>query len=708
MSLNTILNVATSGMMAAQTGLRVVSDNIANINTAGYVRKTIAQSNLVSNGMGVGVNIDAIKRATDKFMAAASLNGASDAGRTGAVATAMDNAQKLFGDPSAKTNFFATLDDVYAAFSMAADDPSSTLLRSSAITKVEDFLGESKRITSSLSSQIKDTDNRIGADVSRVNDLLKQIDALNVDITRAKMAGADGTGSENVQSGLINELSTYMNIQVSDRSNGGVMVRSAEGVTLAGNGPATVTYNQSGPANGYLTVVTANSGGQVMPLAVTNGEIQGLLELRNKELPNLSDQLGEFVSRAAEELNRASNAASSVPAPSSMTGKDTGLDANTAFANFTGKTTIAITNAAGAIVQRVDVDFGPGAGAGTMTVNGAAGPTFTNTNFLTQLNTALGGTATATFANGELSLNTTTSTNGVAIVDDATTPSTKAGKGFSQFFGLNDIVRSDGYSPYETGMVASDPSGFTPGQTITLRLTDSEGSRIRDIQVAIPTGTGSMQETIDALNSRNSGIGLYGAFALGSKGELTFTPNSATPVSLSVVEDTTQRGVGGPSLSQLFGVGMSERSTRGGLFKVDPAMDADPSKLPFAKLDLTVAAGVPALATGDGRGALALAKAGDSTASFANAGDTAGSKKSVLNYGADFSGSIARKAAAATSRKEAADSVKTEVDAQRQSQEGVNLDEELVNLTTYQQAFNASARLIQATKDMFDVLTNIV
>ena len=708
MSLNTILNIATSGMMAAQTGLRVTSDNVANINTAGYVRKTIAQSNLVSNGMGVGVNIDAIKRATDKFMAAASLNGASAAGRAGAVATAMDNAQKLFGDPSAATNFFSTLDDVYSAFSLAVDDPSSSLLRSGAVSKVEDFLSESKRITSSLSSQIKDTDNRIGADVDRVNDLLKQIDALNVDITRAKMSGADGTGSENVQSGLIDELSTYMNIQVSDRSNGGVMVRSAEGVTLAGNGPATVKYNQSGPANGYLTVTTANSGGQIMPLAVTNGEIQGLLELRNKELPNLSDQLGEFVSRAAEELNRASNASSSVPAPNTMTGKDTGLDANTAFANFTGKTTIAITNAAGAVVQRVDVNFGPGPGAGTMTVNGVAGPAFTNTNFLTQLNTALGGTATASFANGAMSLNTTTATNGIAIVDDATTPSTKAGKGFSQFFGLNDVIRSDGYSPYETGMVATDPSGFTPGQSITLRLTDTDGSRIRDIKVDIPTGTGSMQETIDALNSRNSGIGLYGAFAMGSKGELTFTPSGAAPVTLSVVEDTTQRGTSGPSLSQLFGVGMSERSTRGGLFHVDPAMDADPSKLPFAKLDLTAAAGTPALATGDGRGALALAKAGDAVANFANAGDASAAKKSVLSYGADFSGSIARKAASATSRKEAAESVQTEVNAQRQSQEGVNLDEELVNLTTFQQAFNASARLIQATKDMFDVLTQII
>jgi flagellar hook-associated protein 1 FlgK len=170
----------------------------------------------------------------------------------------------------------------------------------------------------------------------------------------------------------------------------------------------------------------------------------------------------------------------------------------------------------------------------------------------------------------------------------------------------------------------------------------------------------------------------------------------------------TQRGAGGPSLSQLFGIGMSERSTRAGLFQMDPAIAADPSKLPFAKLDLSVAAGVAALAVGDGRGALAMAKAGDSVTSFANAGDAAGARKSVLTYGADFSGSIARKAASAISRKEAADSVKIEVDAQRQSQEGVNLDEELVNLTTYQQAFNASARLIQATKDMFDVLVNVI
>jgi flagellar hook-associated protein 1 FlgK len=80
----------------------------------------------------------------------------------------------------------------------------------------------------------------------------------------------------------------------------------------------------------------------------------------------------------------------------------------------------------------------------------------------------------------------------------------------------------------------------------------------------------------------------------------------------------------------------------------------------------------------------------------------------LSRYASEFSGSIARQAADAQSRADAAESVKTEADARRQSVESVNLDEELVNLTTYQQAFNASARMIQAAKELFDVLTNMI
>ncbi|PZQ46347.1 MAG: flagellar hook-associated protein FlgK, partial [Phenylobacterium zucineum] len=517
-----------------------------------------------------------------------------------------------------------------------------------------------------------------------------------------KVAGADATGAENVQSGLVDELSKLMNVQVTPRQLGGVYVRSTEGLPLAGDGAAKMTYQTSATATGYLTVQLANGSVQPTPLNITSGEIKGLLDVRNTELVNLSDQLGEFTSRAAEELNRAANAASSVPAPTSLTGRDTGLDDTAAMTGFTGKTTIALTDSSGVIQRRIDIDFD----SGTMSIDGGAGPTFNPSDFTAQLNTAMGGMGAAGFSGGALTL-TGNGGLGVAIQDDATSPSNKAGKGFSHYFGLNDIIRTNGYSPYETGLTAADPNGFTSG-SMTIRLTDVEGGRIRDIVVDPPVG-GTMQDMLDALNSRASGVGLYGQFSLNAKGQINFQSNGATPVTMSVQADTTQRGVGGPSASQLFGIGPAERSTRGEKFFVNQAMNENPKLLPLAQLDLTQAVGGnPALAVGDGRGALALAKAGDNTAGFSAAGDASAVNMSVNRYASDFSGAIARKSATAASRKDAADAVSSEVDSQRQSEEGVNLDEELINLTTYQQAFNASARLIQATKDMFDVLTGIL
>lgn len=243
---------------------------------------------------------------------------------------------------------------------------------------------------------------------------------------------------------------------------------------------------------------------------------------------------------------------------------------------------------------------------------------------------------------------------------------------------------------------------------MTIRLTDVEGGRIRDIVVE-PIPGGTMQDMLDSLNARATGVGVYGQFTLNTKGQLAFQSVNSSPVSMSILADSTERGPGGPSVSQLFGLGPSERSTRGEKFFVNPVFQQTPKLLPFAQLDLTKAVGgAPALAVGDGRGALALAKAGETSMAFSVAGDAVAVKMTLSRYSSDFSGSIARKAATAESRKDAAAAVSTEIDSQRQSHEGVNLDEELINLTTYQQAFNASARLIQASKDMFDVLVGIM
>ena len=65
------------------------------------------------------------------------------------------------------------------------------------------------------------------------------------------------------------------------------------------------------------------------------------------------------------------------------------------------------------------------------------------------------------------------------------------------------------------------------------------------------------------------------------------------------------------------------------------------------------------------------------------------------------------RAARADSAETNAKDLATEVAQRRGSVEGVNLDEELANLTLYQQAYNASARLISAAQDMMDALMAI-
>ncbi|OYW97129.1 MAG: flagellar biosynthesis protein FlgK, partial [Caulobacter vibrioides] len=336
-------------------------------------------------------------------------------------------------------------------------------------------------------------------------------------------------------------------------------------------------------------------------------------------------------------------------------------------------------------------------------VNGGPGTTpFTPANFLTQLNATLSPAATASFTNGTLTI-AGAGTNGVAIQDDATTPSLKAGRGFSAFFGMNDLVRSTGFSNFDTGLKATDPHGFTAGQEITFRLNGADGSRLTDVKVTVPAGA-TMANLLTALNDPATGVGGYGAFSLSPDGQLAFSPPPGSGTTLGVVEDTTQRGPSGPSMSALFGIGDTARTARASSFSIRPDIGRDPSKLSLAKLDLTVGAGIPALATGDVRGADALARAGQVALNFDVAGAVGKVSQKITDYAAGLSGHIARQAEAAESDAVAAEAVAAESSARRSSVEGVNLDQELIQLTTYQQAYSASARMIQAVKEMYDVL----
>ena len=704
MSLSLIMNTATSGMTAAQTQLRVVSDNVSNVNTPGYVRKIGDQVSLNSQGVGAGVEVARIRLATDRFLQAASLNAGAEAARQGVRHELYDRIQSLFGDPGGDNGFFSQVDSVFSAFAASAEDPASSPRRQDALFRTQALFDEAGRIGQQVQAVREDADGRIQSAVEKANDLLQRIEGLNIEIARATVVSGDASGAETAQSALIGQLAELMDIRVSVRAVGGVSIRTGAGTLLAGDGAATLAYTRAGTVTSetaFNEIWVTEPGGQKRSLldGVVSGEIKGLVELRDIEAPATAERLAELVAHVADELNRAHNANSSVPAPTSLTGRNVGQSFESAIAGFTGQTTIAVTNTAGVIQSRADIVF---SGA-TMTVNGAPA---TPATFLTVLNAQLGGAATATFVDGKLSI-TATGSNGVTVADDATSPSVKAGRGFSHYFGLNDLISTDRPAFYETGMTAASLHGFTAGETLSFRFTGESGSKLRDLQVTVPAG-GTVGDLITALNDPATGIGRFGAFALAADGSLSFTGYGNPPPTMSVLEDTTVQVPSGVSVTELFGIGGGVRASRADGFSLRTDIRQSPGKLALAQLNLSAAVGVSALSTGDGRGALLLADAGERTASFSPAGGSSGGAISVSRYAAELSGEIGGKAAAAKNRNDTAAALAAETSARQTAYEGVNLDEELVLMTTYQQAFNASARLIQAARDMYDTLLGMI
>ena len=708
MGLNTIMNAGMSGLQTAQTQLRVVSDNVANVNTAGYIRKVADQVPTTSQGIGTGVDIASVKLATDRYLQQASLDAGAAQGAAGAVSELYGRVQGLFGDPGGSTGLFSDINQLFQSLAASAETPTSMPVRQQVVTDAQGAFDSAAQIARGIQDVRGDADSRVASAVSDVNALLGQIESLNGEISRTKISGGDATGALTQQSQLVDQLSKLMDVHVSARAIGGVNVRTGDGLLLAGDGAASLSYDRAGsatPATQYNEIWVTPPGGQRVALQdhLASGQLKGLLQLRDVEAPQAAERLSEMTSQLADQLNAAHNASSAVPPPRTLQGKSTGLDLPSAIGGFTGKTTIAIVDGSGLINKRVAIDFD----ARTLSVDGAAATGFTPSAFLSALNGALGASASASFSPaGALSISASASANGVAVADDPTTPSSNAGRGFSWFFGLNDLVTSSQITTYQTGLRGSDPNGFTPGQTITLRLTDPAGSRLSDVQVAVPAGgAGTMDELVAALNAPVGGVGKYGQFALDASGQLTFSASQSPAPVLSVVDDRTSRmGPSGPSLSEMFGIGAGVRASRATSFSIRADINQNPGRLATAQLDLTASGSTPALVGGDGRGARRLADANQKAVNFLPAGASPGGAMTLDRYLSDMAGDIGGKAKAAENRARGSEALLSAAASARSAQEGVNLDEELVKLTTYQQAYNASARLITAAKDMYDTL----
>jgi flagellar hook-associated protein 1 FlgK len=609
--------------------------------------------------------------------------------------------QGLIGSINDGNSLGARVSSAMTALQQLSTDPVSPAKRNSALSAVSSALTALSGIANSVQSLRQDANAQIGTDIRVVNRLIAQIHDVNARLKTAVAGGDMSTGLSDQREKAIAELSKYLDVKTFEQPDGRMFVSLTDGTGLVSDlssefrydGPATVSTTTVFPSLMLqrLNPEGGNSGPPVaMEARIAGGELRGLLELRDRRLPDLAEQLGQAGSALAEQINAVHNDSSAVPAPRTLSGTNTGLLSTDAL-NASGFVRVAVVDAQGQLVQQLNLD------TSTLSTVG---------DLVTAINTGLSGTATASFVNGSLSITATNSAHGVATLQDPTSPALRGGRGLAHFFGLNNLVTAASPSSYATGVQSANAHGLTAGGQAQFVLRGANGATLSTFNYTVSGAT--VGNVISSLNTAASG---YATFSLDSNGTMVMTPAGAyAGARLEVANDTTSRGATGVSMSEFFGLGTAMRQNQALSLAVRSDISQNVSRLALAKLDLTGAsvAGSVVLGASNNKGALALAAAADALHSFGSAGGLSSSTQSLNNYIAQISGLQADLASFAEDERLNRISIQEEVAARRDSSEGVNLDEELANMMMFQQAYNASARMMSVAREMFQTLLEAI
>src|ERR1700754_3122924 len=109
MGLSQALSTAMSGLRATQNSLALVSSNVANAETPGYVKKTVNQVTGSTGDYGSSVLINGVNRQLDQYLQSQVRTESSGAAYADVRASFLDNLQNVYGNPAQS----GTIEDAY-------------------------------------------------------------------------------------------------------------------------------------------------------------------------------------------------------------------------------------------------------------------------------------------------------------------------------------------------------------------------------------------------------------------------------------------------------------------------------------------------------------------------------------------------------------------------------------------------------------------
>ncbi len=262
-----VLDVALSGMRAAQKGMLVTSNNVANSTNEDYSRR---QLNL-STSEGGGVQVGSISHFADRSLQVRQLDATSSYHYGHLWADVANNTEDFMSLLS--SGFTDATNSLFASFSELASSPGNHESKVSAFSALQTMQSNYDNVNSHLSETSSSVDSMLKVQVETVNNLAKGIADNNLQLRSAQSEEQKLTLMVD-RSKMLKELSAITDVRTVPLSNGEIDVYIGDGVSLV---------SRSYPQQLSLSLNADNKSfdftmnGQEITDKMTGGKIEGIV-----------------------------------------------------------------------------------------------------------------------------------------------------------------------------------------------------------------------------------------------------------------------------------------------------------------------------------------------------------------------------------------------------------------------------------------------
>lgn len=647
-----ILNVGTRALVANQTVLQTAGNNIANVNTPGYSRQSAVLETVLGQFtgggyIGKGVNVATIERNYSAFLTRQSALAGATAAGDNARADKLRQLEALF--PGGNSGLGAAVNDMLNAFSDVASAPTDLTARTVALTRVSETAARMRSASATLDDLQAGVAQEIAQKVDAINNLAKNIAQANDQIARAQGNGQTPNDLLDQRDQLVRQLNQYVQTTSVPADDGtlGIFIGGSQPLVL-GTSVATVGVGSddfNDPLKGKLTITRNGATVTLDEAMLGGGEVPGLLRFQNNDLVEGRNLLGRLTLAITSAMNDQHRLG--LDLDGAVGGNlFTPTDLNTA-GNIRTPTAPAVLNTGTAALNLTIADV----------------TQFAASDYEVNFTGAAAGTVT------RKSDGVVTAFGAVPITIDGLTISVASGTANA---GDRFLLKPFSTSASDIRAEFSTPRSLAVASPVVGKMGSANTGSLQLASLVARSNPPAVQTSATPVVLTFTGSNSYTRSDEIPPNTTTFTYTSGQPIEGTV-----------PATSPLsqWSVTLQGTPKAGDTFTVVGIKDATNNNGVDYKLDAGNATSMMALRD------TAMFDGSALTDGYASMIAQIGIRAQSANYTAKVSGAIA-----------------ANLETDRTAVSGVNLDEEASKLIQFQQAYQASAKMIQIAQNIFDTL----